>query len=275
MEHNDLDSHRIRLHGPEDFEGMRKAGRLAADVLDFITPYVQPGITTAELDRLCATYIRDHGGICAPMGYRGYPKSTCISVNHVVCHGIPGDKRLQSGDILNIDVTPIVDGWHGDSSRMYLCGDVSVKAKKLVDATYEALMIGIAKVKPGATLGDIGHAIQQFAEGLRYSVVRDFCGHGLGRVFHEPPSVLHFGRPGQGAVLKEGMFFTIEPMINAGRHDVKILGDGWTAVTKDKSLSAQFEHSIGVTADGCEIFTASRAGFTKPPYPVVEVPASA
>ena len=273
MEHNDLDSHRIRLHGPEEFEGMRKAGRLAALALDFITPHVQPGITTGELDRILAGFIADHGGISAPMGYRGYPKSTCISVNHVVCHGIPGDKRLQNGDILNIDVTPIVDGWHGDSSRMYLCGDVSVKARKLVDVTYDALMIGIAKVKPGATLGDVGHAIQQFAESHRYSVVRDFCGHGLGRVFHEPPSVLHFGKPGQGVVLREGMFFTIEPMVNAGRHDVKILGDGWTAVTKDKSLSAQFEHSIGVTKDGCEIFTASPAGFTKPPYPVVEAAA--
>ncbi len=270
MEHNDLDSQHIRLHEPEDFEGMRKAGRLAAAALDFITPYVEPGVTTGALDQLCAAFISDHGGISAPMGYRGYPKSTCISVNHVVCHGIPSDKRLQSGDILNIDVTPIVDGWHGDSSRMYLCGDVSLKARKLVDVTYDALMISIALVKPGATLGDIGHVIQKHAEQFRYSVVRDFCGHGLGRIFHEPPSVLHYGKPGQGAVLKEGMFFTIEPMINAGRCDVKILGDGWTAVTKDKSLSAQFEHSIGVTKDGCEIFTASPANFTKPPYPTAE-----
>ncbi len=268
MDHNDLDSHRIRIHGPEDFEGMRKAGRLAAATLDFITPYVQPGITTGELDRLLEQFIRDHGGIPAPLGYRGFPRANCISVNHVVCHGIPGDKRLMNGDILNIDVTPILDGWYGDSSRMYLCGDVSVKAKKLVDVTYDALMIGIDQVKPGATLGDIGHAIQTFAEGHRFSVVRDFCGHGLGRVFHEPPSVLHFGNPGTGVVLKEGMIFTIEPMINAGRYDVKILGDGWTAVTKDKSLSAQFEHSIGVTKDGCEIFTLSPAGYTKPPYPV-------
>ena len=268
MDHNDLDSHRIRIHGPEDFEGMRKAGRLAAATLDFITPYVQPGITTGELDRLLEQFIRDHGGIPAPLGYRGFPRANCISVNHVVCHGIPGDKRLMNGDILNIDVTPILDGWYGDSSRMYLCGDVSVKAKKLVDVTYDALMIGIAQVKPGATLGDIGHAIQTFAESHRFSVVRDFCGHGLGRVFHEPPSVLHFGNPGTGVVLKEGMIFTIEPMINAGRYDVKILGDGWTAVTKDKSLSAQFEHSIGVTKDGCEIFTLSPAGYTKPPYPV-------
>ncbi|MCW2245346.1 methionyl aminopeptidase [Azospirillum fermentarium] len=267
MEHNDVDSHRIRLHGPEGFEGMRQAGRLAAETLDFITPHVQPGVTTDELDQLCATYIRDHGAISAPLGYRGYPKSVCISINHVVCHGIPSDKRLRDGDILNIDVTPIVNGWHGDASRMYLCGEVGVKAKKLVDVTYDALMLGISKVKPGATLGDVGYAIQQFAEAQRFSVVRDFCGHGVGRVFHEPPSVLHYGRPGQGVVLKEGMIFTIEPMINAGRADVKILGDGWTAVTKDKSLSAQFEHSIGVTAEGCEIFTLSPKGFTKPPYP--------
>ncbi|WP_448204178.1 type I methionyl aminopeptidase [Azospirillum sp. sgz302134] len=266
MDHNDLDSHRIRIHGPEEFEGMRRAGRLAAATLDFITPYVQPGVSTGELDRLLEQYIRDHGGIPAPLGYRGFPRANCISVNHVVCHGIPGDKRLMNGDILNIDVTPILDGWYGDSSRMYLCGDVSVKAKKLVDVTHEALMIGIRQVKPGATLGDVGHAIQTYAESHRFSVVRDFCGHGLGRVFHEPPSVLHFGNPGTGVVLKEGMFFTIEPMINAGRYDVKILGDGWTAVTKDKSLSAQFEHSIGVTKDGCEIFTLSPAGFHKPPY---------
>ncbi len=275
MDHNDLDSHRIRLHGPEDFEGMRRAGRLAAAALDFITPYVQPGVTTGELDRILEGYIRDHGAIPAPLGYRGFPRANCISVNHVVCHGIPGDKRLQDGDILNIDVTPILNGWYGDSSRMYLCGDVSVKARRLVDVTYDALMIGIAAVKPGARLGDIGHAIQTFAEAQRFSVVRDFCGHGLGRVFHEPPSVLHFGTPGTGAVLKEGMFFTIEPMINAGRHDVKILGDGWTAVTKDKSLSAQFEHSIGVTRDGCEIFTLSPAGHTKPPYPAAAAESAA
>ena len=268
MEHTDLDSHRIRLHGPEDFEGMRRAGRLAAETLDFITPYVEPGITTGELDRLCERFIRDHGAIPAPLGYRGYPKATCISVNHVVCHGIPGDKRLRDGDALNIDVTVILDDWHGDTSRMYLCGtSIPKETRRLVDVTYESLMIGIRKVRPGATLGDIGHAIQAYAESHRFSVVRDFCGHGLGRVFHEPPSVLHFGRPGQGVVLREGMFFTIEPMINAGRQDVKILGDGWTAVTRDKSLSAQFEHSIGVTAEGCEIFTLSPAGHTKPPYP--------
>ena len=268
MEQDHVESNRVRLHGPEGFEGMRKAGRLAALALDYIVPYVQPGVTTGELDRLLEQFIRDHGGVPAPLGYRGFPRANCISVNHVVCHGIPGDKRLVDGDILNIDVTPIVDGWYGDSSRMYLCGEVGVKARKLVDVTYDALMIGIAAVKPGATLGDIGHAIQTFAESHRFSVVRDFCGHGVGRVFHEPPSVLHYGKPGEGLVLKEGMIFTIEPMINTGRPDVKILGDGWTAVTKDKSLSAQFEHSIGVTADGAEIFTLSPAGFTKPPYAV-------
>jgi methionyl aminopeptidase len=264
---DDFESNRIRLHGAEDFASMRKAGRLAAETLDFITPYVQPGVTTGELDQLCERFIRDHGAIPAPLGYRGYPKATCISINHVVCHGIPGDKRLRDGDILNLDITVILDGWYGDTSRMFLVGDnISVKARKLVDVTYEALMRGIAVVRPGATLGDIGHAIQTYAEGQRFSIVRDFCGHGLGRVFHDAPSVLHFGQAGSGTVLREGMFFTIEPMINAGRYDVKILSDGWTAVTKDKSLSAQFEHSIGVTADGCEIFTLSPAGYTKPPY---------
>ena len=220
----------IPLHGPEGFEGMRCAGRLAALTLDFIAPHVQPGVTTGELDRLCEAFIRDHGAVPAPLGYRGYPKATCISLNHVVCHGIPGDKRLGGGDILNIDITVILDGWYGDSSRMYYAGDVGVKARKLCEVTYECLMRGIAVVKPGATLGDVGHAIQSYAEAHRFSVVRDFCGHGLGRVFHEAPSVLHYGRPGQGLVLREGMFFTIEPMINAGRYDVKILADGWTAV---------------------------------------------
>ena len=258
----------IRLYGPEAYAGMRKAGRLAAETLDFITPYVRPGVSTGELDRLLEQFIRDHGAIPAPLGYRGFPKANCISINHVVCHGIPGDKRLQNGDILNIDVTPIVDGWYGDSSRMYYAGDdISLKARRLVEVTYEALMLGIAAVKPGATLGDIGHAIQSHAEAARFSVVRDFCGHGLGAVFHEPPSVLHYGKPGEGAVLQEGMIFTIEPMINAGRWEIKVLGDGWTAVTKDKSLSAQFEHSMGVTAEGCEVFTLSPLGFTKPPYP--------
>jgi methionyl aminopeptidase len=266
MEHEDREYSRIRRHGPADFEGMRKAGRLAAEALDFIAPHVVPGVTTAELDRLCAQFIIERGAVNAPMNYRGFPKSICTSVNHVVCHGIPGEKRLEDGDIVNIDVTPILDGWHGDSSRMYYVGKVGVKARKLVEVTYEALMRGIEVVKPGATLGDIGHAIQSFAEKHRFSVVRDFCGHGLGRIFHEPPNVMHYGNPGEGAALAEGMFFTIEPMINAGRFETKILADGWTAVTKDKSLSAQFEHSIGVTATGYEIFTLSPAGLHCPPY---------
>jgi methionyl aminopeptidase len=258
----------ITIHGPAEFESMRKAGRLAAETLDFITPHVKPGVTTGELDRLCAEFTEQHGAISAPLNYRGFPKSICTSVNHVVCHGIPGDKVLRDGDIMNLDVTVILDGWHGDSSRMFALGKVGVKAARLMDVTHEALMRGIAVVRPGATLGDIGHAIQSFVEGMRFSVVRDFCGHGLGRVFHAPPSVLHFGSPGDGAVLREGMFFTIEPMINAGRHETKILADGWTAVTKDRSLSAQFEHSIAVTADGHEIFTTSPSGLHKPPYGV-------
>ena len=245
---------------------MRHAGRLAAETLDFIAPYVVPGVTTAELDRLCADFITARGAVNAPMNYRGYPKSVCTSVNHVVCHGIPSDKRLEDGDVLNIDVTPILDGWHGDSSRMYYVGKVGVKARKLVEVTYEALMRSIEIVKPGVTLGDIGHVIQSFVEKHRFSVVRDFCGHGLGRIFHEPPNVMHYGNPGEGLALEQGMFVTIEPMINAGKADTKILADGWTAVTKDKSLSAQFEHSIGVTATGCEIFTLSPAGRHCPPY---------
>ncbi len=258
---------RITIHGPEDFDGMRRAGRLAAETLDFITPQVQPGVTTEELDRLCHGFILDHGAIPAPLNYKGFPKSICTSVNHVVCHGIPSErKRLGKGDAINIDVTVILDGWHGDTSRMFFVGPNSVRARKLVEVTYEAMMKGIAAVRPGATLGDIGAAIQGHAEAQRFSVVRDFCGHGLGRVFHTAPSVLHYGRPGTGVVLREGMFFTIEPMINAGRPDVKILDDGWTAVTRDKSLSAQFEHSVGVTAEGCEIFTLSPKGWHQPPY---------
>jgi methionyl aminopeptidase len=256
----------VRLHGPADFEGMRAAGRLAAECLDFVTPHVQPGVTTGELDTLCHDFIVAHGAVPAPLGYRGFPKSICTSVNHVVCHGIPGDKVLRDGDIVNVDVTVILDGWHGDTSRMFFIGKPNVKARKLVEITYEAMMRGIAAVRPGATLGDVGHAIQSWAESNRCSVVRDFCGHGLGRVFHEPPNVMHYGKPGRGLVLQEGMFFTIEPMINAGRYETKILADGWTAVTKDKSLSAQFEHSIGVTADGCEIFTLSPKGWHQPPY---------
>jgi methionyl aminopeptidase len=262
----DDDSRVIKLHGAEGFEGMRRAGRLAAETLDFITPHVKPGITTGELDRLCHEFIVAREAIPAPLGYRGFPKSICTSVNHVVCHGIPGDKRLVDGDILNIDVTVILDGWHGDTSRMFFVGDVGVKARRLVEVTYEAMMRGIEIVRPGATLGDIGHAIQTHAEGNRFSVVRDFCGHGLGRIFHEAPSVLHYGDPGTGVVLREGMFFTVEPMINSGRWEVKVLSDGWTAVTKDRSLSAQFEHSIGVTATGYEIFTLSPSDMHRPPY---------
>jgi methionyl aminopeptidase len=256
----------IKLHGAEAFEGMRRAGRLAAEALDMLVPHVKPGVTTGELDRLAHDFITSHGAIPAPLNYRGFPKSICTSVNHVVCHGIPGDKVLQSGDIVNIDVTSIVDGWHGDTSRMYLVGDVPLKARRLVDVTYEAMMRGIAAVKPGNHVGDIGHAIQVYAEAQRCSVVRDFCGHGLGKVFHDAPNILHFGAPGTGPVLKEGMFFTVEPMVNLGRHHVKILSDGWTAVTKDRSLSAQFEHSVGVTATGVEIFTLSPAGLHQPPY---------
>ncbi|MDP6708716.1 MAG: type I methionyl aminopeptidase [Alphaproteobacteria bacterium] len=256
----------VKLHGPEDFEGMRRAGRLAAEVLDMIGEHVQPGVTTAALDQLCHEYTLDHGAVSAPLNYRGFPKSICTSINHVVCHGIPGDRTLKNGDIVNIDVTVILDGWHGDSSRMFNVGEVKLKARRLVDITYEAMMLGIAQIKPGARLGDIGHAIQSFAEAERYSVVRDFCGHGLGRVFHDAPNVLHYGQPGSGLELREGMFFTVEPMINLGKWQVKILSDGWTAVTKDRSLSAQFEHSIGVTADGVEIFTTSPAGLHKPPF---------
>ncbi|HTT81376.1 MAG TPA: type I methionyl aminopeptidase [Stellaceae bacterium] len=257
----------IKIHGAADFDGMRRAGRLAAEMLDFITPYVQPGATTGELDRLCHEFAADHGAVSAPLNYRGFPKSICTSINHVVCHGIPGDRRLIEGDIVNIDVTPILDGWHGDSSRMFLVGErIALKARKLVDVTYEAMMRGIAVVRPGIRLGAVGHAIQTCAESHRYSVVRDFCGHGVGRVFHDAPSVLHYGRPDDGPLLREGMFFTIEPMINAGRYEVKVLADGWTAVTKDRSLSAQFEHTIGVTAQGHEIFTLSPQGLDRPPY---------
>ena len=258
---------RITIHDAAGFEGMRKAGHLAAETLDFITPHVVPGVTTEALDKLCHDFIVERNAVPAPLNYRGFPKSICTSVNHVVCHGIPSaDKKLHDGDIVNIDVTVILDGWHGDTSRMFFVGKPGIKAKRLVEITYESMMRGIEVVKPGATLGDIGYAIQSFAEKNRFSVVRDFCGHGLGRIFHEAPSVLHYGRPGTGTRLREGMFFTIEPMINAGRLDVKILKDGWTAVTNDRSLSAQFEHSLGVTADGYEIFTKSPKGWTCPPF---------
>jgi len=264
----EADDPRIVLHRPQDFEAMRRAGQLAAEVLDFITPYIRPGAVTEELDRLCHEFIVSRDAIPAPLNYRGYPKSICTSINHVVCHGIPGPKTLREGDIVNLDITVILDGWHGDTSRMFPVGDVAIKAKRLMDVTYEAMMRGIAVVRPGATLGDVGHAIQSYAEAERCSIVRDFCGHGLGRVFHAPPSVLHYGRPGEGIALREGMFLTIEPMINLGRPETKILADGWTAVTKDRSLSAQFEHSIGVTAIGHEIFTLSPKGLHKPPYDV-------
>jgi methionyl aminopeptidase len=256
----------IKLHGPEGFAGMRAAGRLAADILDALVPHVVPGITTQELDDIVHRMTLDAGAVPATLGYRGYTKSCCTSVNHVVCHGIPSDRALKDGDIVNIDVTPILDGWHGDTSRMYLVGDVGIKATKLVQTTYECLMLGIAQAKPGNRLGDIAHAIQTHAEAQRYSVVRDFCGHGLGRVFHDAPEVVHAGRPGTGPELRPGMFFTIEPMINIGKPASKLLDDGWTAVTRDRSLSAQFEHSVGITEDGCEIFTRSPRGLDAPPY---------
>jgi methionyl aminopeptidase len=270
---------RIKIHGPEAFAAMRRAGALAAETLDFITPYVRPGITTGELDRLCHEFIVDNDAIPAPLNYRGFPKSICTSINHVVCHGIPGERRLIEGDTLNIDVTPILDGWHGDASRMFFAGErIPVKARKLADVTYEAMMRGIGVVRPGVRIGAIGDAIQRYAESHRYSVVRDFCGHGVGRIFHDAPSILHYGHPDEGPVMREGMFFTVEPMINAGRWEVKILSDGWTAVTKDRSLSAQFEHTVAVTATGYEIFTISPAGLHRPPYPVTapeETPATA
>jgi len=262
----DTESRQIRIHSNNDYDGMRKAGKLAAETLDFITPYVKPGVTTEGLDTLCHDFILDHDAIPAPLGYKGYPKSICTSINHVVCHGIPGPRKLLEGDIMNIDITVILDGWFGDTSRMFGVGKIPVKAARLIEITYDCLMRGISVVKPGATLGDIGHAIQVFAEAERCSVVRDFCGHGLGQVFHTAPSVLHYGTPGAGTVLRKGMFFTIEPMINTGKLAVKILPDGWTAVTRDRSLSAQFEHSIGVTETGYEIFTNSPFGLTKPPY---------
>ena len=247
----------IRIYEDADFAGMRDAGRIAAQILDDVGAQVAPGAMTSEIDDFIRAEIARHGAVSATIGYRGYHHASCISINHVVCHGIPGAKKLGDGDILNIDVTVIVDGWYGDTSRMYAAGEISRKAERLIEVTHEGLMRGIAAVKPGNTFGDIGHAIQSFVEANRMSVVRDFCGHGLGTVFHAPPNVLHYGRPGTGAVLEEGMFFTIEPMVNLGRPETKVLADDWTAVTRDKSLSAQYEHSVGVTATGCEIFTLS------------------
>ena len=259
-------SHEIRIHTAEDFEGMRKAGRLVAEALDMITEHVKPGVTTGYLDDLVREFTLDHGAIPACLGYKGYEKTICTSINHVVCHGIPGDKVLKEGDIVNIDHTVIVDGWHGDSSRMYPVGEINARTKKLIDVTYESLDLGLAQIKPGNTFGDIGYAIQKFVEAQRMSVVRDFCGHGIGRVFHDAPNVLHYGRRGEGAVLKPGMFFTVEPMVNLGKPGVKVLSDGWTAVTRDKSLSSQCEHTIGVTEDGLEIFTASPKGIFRPTF---------
>jgi methionyl aminopeptidase len=256
----------VELHGPEAFAALRRSGRLTAEMLDYITPFVKPGVTTDEINTIAHDFHVKHGAIPGPLNYRGYPKSVCTSINHVVCHGIPGDRILRDGDIVNIDVSPILDGWFGDSSRMFFVGDVKIKARRLVEVTYEAMMRGIAAIKPGATLGDVGHAIQSYAESHRFSVVRDFCGHGIGRVFHQAPNVMHFGYPGEGMVLEAGMVFTVEPMINAGKYDTKILDDGWTAVTRDKSLSAQFEHMVGVTDTGVEIFTLSPKGNTCPPY---------
>lgn len=247
------------LHDAAAFAAMHKAGRMAAMVLDHIDDYVKPGVTTAELDRRCHAFILDHGATSATIGYRGYKHATCISINHVICHGIPDQRRLQNGDILNIDVTVIVDGWYGDTSRMFFAGKPSLKARRLAQTTFEALWHGIAAVRPGGHLGDIGHAIQSHAEAQRYSVVRDYCGHGVGRVFHDAPSVLHYGRPGTGIKLKPGMIFTIEPMINLGTHEVKLKRDGWTVVTRDRQLSAQFEHTVGVTENGVEVFTLSPA----------------
>jgi len=258
----------IKLYDAEAFAGVARASRLVAECLDALVPMVRPGLTTAAIDRFVFEFGADRGALPATLNYRGYRKSSCTSINHVVCHGIPNDKPLRDGEIVNIDVTLIVDGWHGDSSRMYCVGEVPRKAERLIEVTYESLMRGIAAVKPGAHLGDIGHAIQSYAEAERCSVVRDFCGHGLGRSFHDNPNVLHYGRPGEGVELKPGMFFTIEPMINLGKPHVKILSDGWTAVTRDRSLSAQFEHTVGVTETGVEIFTLSPKGLHCPPYRV-------
>jgi methionyl aminopeptidase len=254
------------LYGEEGFIGMRRAGRLVAEALDMLTSHVFEGMTTNALDRLFMEFVRDNGAYPATLMYRGYPKVICTSLNHVVCHGIPNDKPLRDGDILNIDVTLILDGWHGDTSRMFFVGDVPRRAARLCEITYEAMMLGIAAVKPGATTNSIAAAIQTYAESERCSVVRDFCGHGLGRAFHEPPTILHYVEPGYDVPLKTGMIFTIEPMINLGRPQVKVLSDGWTAVTRDRSLSAQFEHSVGVTETGVEIFTLSPAGLHHPPY---------
>ncbi|WGD28617.1 type I methionyl aminopeptidase [Ancylobacter sp. WKF20] len=254
----------IKLHGPEGFAGMRKAGQLAAEALDLVHEMVQPGISTDAIDAAVFEFAMDNNALPATLMYRGYRKSTCTSINHVVCHGIPNDKPLREGDIVNVDVTLIVDGWYGDSSRMFPVGEIPRRAERLLDVTYEAMMRGIAEVRPGNHVGDIGAAIQDFVEPLHMSVVRDFCGHGVGQLFHDEPNIVHVGRRGEGPELLPGMIFTIEPMINLGRPHVKVLSDGWTAVTRDRSLSAQFEHAVGVTQTGCEIFTLSPKGYHKP-----------
>jgi methionyl aminopeptidase len=256
----------IKIHGPEAFSGMRKAGQLVAACLDMLVPEVRAGISTDHIDHLVFEFAMDHGAMPATLMYRGYGKSTCTSINHVVCHGIPNDKPLKEGDIVNVDVTLILDGWHGDSSRMYPVGEIPRRAERLIDVTYEAMMRGIAAIRPGGTTGDIGAAIQVFVEAQHMSVVRDFCGHGLGRLFHDEPNIVHVGRRSEGTVFRTGMLFTVEPMINLGRPHVKVLSDGWTAVTRDRSLSAQFEHTVGVTDSGVEIFTLSPAGLDRPPY---------
>ncbi len=250
----------------ENFAKLKISGKLAADTLDNITSYVKPGVSTAELDKICYEFIRDNGGYSAPLFYRGFPKSCCTSVNHVICHGIPGNKFLNEGDIINIDVTAIVDQWHGDTSRMFYVGNVPIKSQNLVNTTYECMMKGISIIKNGTHLGDIGNVIQSHAEKNGFSVVRDFCGHGIGKIFHMAPNILHYGKKGEGAKLETGMVFTVEPMINQGKYELNLLKDGWTAVTKDKLLSAQFEHTVGVTNDGFEIFTKSNNGYQKPPY---------
>ena len=256
----------IKLYGEDGFAGMRRAGQLTARCLDEVSKLVEPGVPTNRIDEFVFDFARSNDAWPATLNYRGYTKSSCTSINHVVCHGIPNDKALRDGDIVNIDVTLVLDGWHGDSSRMYIAGQAKRAAERLIEVTHEAMMHGIEQVRPGNTTGDIGAAIQQFAEGQRCSVVRDFCGHGVGQLFHDAPNILHYGRPGEGVQLRPGMIFTVEPMINLGRPSVKVLADGWTAVTRDRSLSAQFEHSVGVTEDGCEIFTLSPAGYTLPPY---------
>tara|TARA_B110000116_G_scaffold261703_1_gene266188 strand:- start:349 stop:1149 length:801 start_codon:yes stop_codon:yes gene_type:complete len=255
----DIDKDDIPIYSLEDFNGIRKAGKLAAKILDKLQNLIKPGISTEEINIYCHNMIIENNAIPAPLNYKGFPKSICTSVNHVVCHGIPSkDKILQNGDIINVDITVILDGWHGDSSRMFAAGKINQKVENLLKTTYECLLIGIKNAKPGQYLGDVGYEIQKYAESKNYSVVRDFCGHGIGKQFHTPPSVLHYGNLGEGPLIKPGMFFTIEPMINIGNWPVKILNDGWTTVTKDKSLSSQFEHTIGITNNGNEIFTLSQ-----------------